>query len=129
MLNTPLLRKTLEHITAYPEEYTQAKWVTHSSSCGTTGCLAYHLATIDSDLYFDFRKSSAAGVEIGYGLVDSGGMSPGSISRVAQERAGLNDHQAGRLFDGANTLYDLWEQACEFSGGEIEPPIELTAPW
>jgi hypothetical protein len=41
-VNVPLLRKTLEHIEAHPEEWFQGVW-----SCGTAGCFAWHAAMLD----------------------------------------------------------------------------------
>lgn len=41
-VNVPLLRKTLEHIEAHPEEWNQSAW-----ACGTAGCFAWHAAMLD----------------------------------------------------------------------------------
>lgn len=41
-INVPLLRKTLEHIEAHPEEWNQSAW-----ACGTAGCFAWHAAMLD----------------------------------------------------------------------------------
>ncbi len=124
MLNVPLLRKTLEHITAHPEEHNQEMWAHHSPSCGTRGCLAYHAASMEGDL----RASGGQdGWQIWY-MEDHNGQRVGRIRQIAQDRLGLESWQAELLFDENNTVARLWLLAHEFSDGEIEVPAEFSTP-
>ncbi len=123
MLNVPLLRKTLEHITAHPKEHDQEIWALRLPSCGTKGCVAYHAAIMEGDLQ---AISSFDGLI--WHIEDHNGKRVGSIQRVAQDRLGLNDWQAGVLFESNNTVSRLWQLAHKFSSGEIEIPPEFATP-
>ncbi len=124
MLNVPLLRKTLEHITAHPEEHDQGSWARYSPSCGTKGCLAYHAASMEGDLR---ASRSLMGGMIWY-MEDHNGFEVGTIRKIARDRLGLDGRQADLLFDANNTVGRLWWLAHEFSNGEVEVPPEFATP-
>lgn len=119
-INVPLLRKTLEHITAHPEEWDQDTWAVESeeSSCGTAYCLAGHTAQ-----------------SLGYPLVWQPGTNMASfcladgklrtIENVAMHALGLDYHDAVRLFSATNNLHTLWSVANELTGGEIDIPDDV----
>lgn len=114
-INAPLLRKVLDHITAHPEEWDQTDWAS-MTSCGTACCVAGHAAVMTGHTP-DFR---------GYGSthVTSDGR---YICDVAREELRLEHWQADDLFAVCYTLKDLWRIASEFTDGEIEIPVSVTA--
>jgi hypothetical protein len=114
MANTELLRKTLEHITAHPEEWDQTWWATRKS-CGTAYCLAGHVAV-------------ATGHEIAFPTV--GGLSCSiadgrEIAEIAEIALALNFRDAHLLFAGDNTLRRLWSLASRITNGEISVPEDV----
>lgn len=119
-INVPLLRKTLEHITAHPEEWDQAVWMRQSgrTECGTAGCVAGWAVTFAGHT-LDFESAVIFWGEAQY--LDDGR----EIEQAAQDELGLTDDQADRLFAEHNALTDLWEMANEYTGGEIEIPDNL----
>lgn len=113
-INVPLLRKTLEHITAHPEEHSQAAWAEKDQRtlCGTTYCLAGHAVQF-------------AGYEIDWETpIYSADCVVGgeSIELAAQRELGLTDPQARRMFNFRTNLLGLWEQAAHYTCGEIKVP-------
>ena len=106
------------------------------SACGSFGCLAGNTAIHEPGVELDWYTESyffENGKKIQLWQADNilnetvkvedwcgrDYLEPKSIKIKAQELLGLTPHQAGVLFDGDNTLDDLWELADKFSGGEI----------
>lgn len=91
-LNIPLLRKTMEHIEAHPEEHDQMTWV-----CGTTMCFAGHAAVI-----------SGAHFVHDYGgdiVTPDGDMA--DIDAYATATLGLDWDQSWHLFHGCKNIPQL----------------------
>lgn len=105
-INVPLLRKTLEHIEAHPEEWDQGDWrlrVEREGFCGTAYCFAGTAANLHGA---EWRIPAPADwqdddMRI---VTPEGGM---HVEYYAQEILGLNFNQADMLFDGGNDLADL----------------------
>lgn len=130
-VDSALLRKTLEHITAHPHQWDQEVWVRRrteedakflafayrapETECGTAYCLAGYVALAD-------------------GRIDTGSLDPGQtwsitkdgvpIDVYARDRLGLTLVQADRLFNSLNDLYSLWGLAAEFTA-DGDDPIEI----
>lgn len=118
-INVPLLRKTLEHITAHPEEWNQRMWA-RVTDCGTACCVAGWAVQF-------------AGHQLGEPECECGTCSDVShlddgrrISDVAADVLGLDPSgNACDLFSPSNTLADIWQYASDFTDGEIEIPSEV----
>lgn len=120
-INVPLLRKTLEHITAHPDEWDQDIWA-ERTPCGTVACLA-GTAVLLQGFELDFYESECdcgcrEGTTASYVISDP----PQTIQEVARTTLGLTEDQADDLFESDNTLRDLWAYANSFTNGEIEIP-------
>jgi hypothetical protein len=117
-VNVPLLRKVLEYVSEHPEEWDQRAWMQWRPRCGTTGCVAYHtLALLGYTAVFK-------GPEVTGWAKSPDGRSV-SIPIAAADALGLDPIRRSMLFDGANTLADLWMFAAEFTDGEITVPEEF----
>lgn len=113
-------------------EWEQGEWIVTSRvryneklmeyvSCGTACCIAGKVA-LDAGF-----KSDPNGFR---GTLDG---DETDVQSVAIRELGLQSYSdpalfasnsiAQRLFDGSNTIYDLWRLANEISNGEIEIPI------
>lgn len=119
-INVPLLRKTLEHITAHPEEWNQDVWAKRTE-CGTACCLAGTALAIQG-YEFDWDNNGPLMSLLGesFWLTDGRG-----IDEAAIEELGLTNDEADRLFDGDNSLHTLWSLAEDFTDGEIAIPETL----
>jgi hypothetical protein len=121
MINVPLLRKTLEYITAHPEEHDQRNWGV-KTACGSSYCLAGHAVVLagheidwhSPDLVRMGMRSSC------HALTDGR-----YISDAAREELGLDPERAARLFDANNDLGTLWRLASEYTDGEVEVPADF----
>lgn len=148
-IDVPLLRKVLEHVTEHPEEWRQAYWITgnlvvdgrtytgneglrrwyaledagmedRATWCGTTACLAGHVAVtvLGGVPHFSGGPTVTSYVKLD-GEVQY-------VQDVAQKALGLNSDQADRLFSaGNNSLGDLWRIAHDITRGEIEVPLQF----
>lgn len=122
MINIPLLRKTLEYITAHPAEWNQGVWgsrVYDGDVCRTSHCLAGHAVVLNGD-ELSWTRNHYNGVRLAF--IDAPDV---SIRDRAQELLGLTYYQAGQLFESGNSLRKLWALAGEFTNGEIEAPETL----
>lgn len=120
-VNVPLLRKTLEHIEAHPEEHNQRVWAVRTS-CGTAACLAgwvVQLAGRDLDWVDGVCGPFATHVQVDEETV--------SIRAMAMMELGLDGTRANILFDSDNSRAQLWGLANEYTGGEIEIPEKYRA--
>jgi hypothetical protein len=131
-VNTPLLRKALEHITAHPEEWKQSFWASNDlregplrrpaiDSCGTAYCLAGHAVLLAGYEFVWESPDMAANVAL-----------PGELAadavfagHKAQELLGLTRYEAERLFHSDNSLADLWAMSNAITHGDIEIPQEF----
>ncbi len=107
--NVPLLRQTMAHIEAHPEEWYQGSW-----RCDTGMCFAGHAAIIDGAAW-------ACKAEDGFDLDELADIDPEAFEAVcppdtagtmnvavyAQQALGLELGEAARLFRMGNTLGDL----------------------
>lgn len=120
MINVPLLRKTLEYITAHPEEWDQAYWgtrVINDNACNTSHCLAGHAVVLNGDqvLWSGDDDTEFAN------FIASGQL----IQVRAEHLLGLAPPEARALFSHNNSLYRLWKIANRLTNGEIEIPEDI----
>lgn len=125
MIDVPLMRKVLEHISEHPDEHDQADWAIRTA-CGTTYCFAGHTVMmrgheIDWSLG-DASEDSAGSVK---GAVRIEGGWENRISQVAAYELGLDEDQQEGMFISAGSLADLWHLASEYTNGEIEVPEQF----
>jgi hypothetical protein len=126
-INVPLLRKSLEHITAHPEQWEQHSWAVQTESCGTQFCLAgWAVSLAGHDIEWgepdEFGERFADGV---IGEYDSLG-NPESVENVARRELGFTaNNRGGYMFFGSNTLGNLWHLANTLTCGEIDVPEEF----
>ena len=111
VVNVPLMRKTLEHVTLHPEEHRQHLWL-RRTPCGTVGCFAGHAVIF-------------AGHEIDWGIANLYGeldvtKAGDTIFVVARRELGLTVDDAESMFYGGNGIDDLWRLAELFTNGEIK---------
>ncbi len=120
---------------------------TRPSACGSFGCLAGNTAIHEPGVELDWYQGTyfrENGKKIQIWQADNilnefvmvkdwydGTEFPEakSISKKAQELLGLTDRQAEMLFDGDNTLDDIWDMADRFTGGEINADKSEYARW
>jgi len=122
----------LVEITKNPEHWKQGSWgladwsikdstlneqlkTNRSWPCGTTGCLAGTAIISEGLGYF----------EGGNLLVKSLDRHFFSIGSVGARLFGIDDRQAKWLFNGRNSLRELWNLAAEFTNGRVTMPEEL----
>lgn len=98
-VNSDLLRRTIEHVEAHPDEWDQAHWAGDGADCGTTCCLAGWACRL-SGLRIDWDRQDGNGQA--WWLTDGR-----LISTTAQQLLGLTDTQAMELFYEGNDLDDL----------------------
>ena len=119
-VNVELLRKTLEHITAHPEEWDQGIWA-RRDACGTALCAAGHAVQIAGHkLHWVACCDSPDCGALARAITAAGELRP--IPDVAREELGLTKEQGDWLFGGLNSLPDLWEIANYYTDGAIEVP-------
>jgi hypothetical protein len=111
--NVPLLRKTLAHIEANPDQWDQSSWI---NECGTAFCFAGHAVRLHGGRIVESNDDEAyvvppLGEEIkdtgGWWVREVGGTPAVYIQEYAQELLGLDYQQGQRLFDALNYLHDL----------------------
>lgn len=107
-INVPLLRKSLEHIDAHPEEHDQRHWA-QRTPCGTKLCLAGTAVVLSG---YDIRWGEDA-------IVSAQTTTGAYIEDLAQEQLGLNDSAANWLFHKCEDADDLWDAAAWITDGEI----------
>lgn len=128
MINVPLMRKVLEHITEHPEEHDQQSWA-EKTACGTTYCMAGHAVLMAGH---EIAWSAIAGVyleEDGADRVTEPIETSESftqyIPHVAAHELGIDHMQASMLFYDSTYLEELWEVANFITDGEIEVPEQF----
>jgi hypothetical protein len=122
VINVPLLRKVLEHVTAHPEEWEQGQWgIQVDTACGSAHCVAGHAAMMaGAKPVWNVHARTMENVTI----PETGEAK--SVFRYAAEVLGLSDAQGMRMFDAFNTLPKLWQFAVDYTKGEITMPEEIT---
>jgi hypothetical protein len=103
--NIPLLRKTLDHIKAHPQEWDQQTW-----HCGTAMCFAGHAAMLDGGAEWLHPSDMCEHVADAEGRVTS-------VATYARRALGLDECQAATLFAPDNDLDDLEEIIGEIESG------------
>lgn len=128
-INVPLLRTQLEWAT---EQHELAKlgqpseWNQEVYWCGTAGCIAGHTAIGEG-----WRPLPPRLCHCGCGRqvsADGDMVRDGTESTaeaIAVEALGLTDDQSDDLFDGYNTIRELWGIARRITDGAIEIPAGL----
>lgn len=113
--NVPLLRKTLEHIEAHPEEWKQKVWRCNSGMCFAGWAATLHgaewayAAGDDTWRAVDFVESGAPAVpgldeEEAYTVVIDDNASLWPVGAYAGQALGLGEGDAEALFAPHNTL-------------------------
>jgi len=121
--NVPLLRKTLEHIEAHPEEWNQEYW-----RCGTTMCFAGTACHLDGGEWVTESAQSTQdldGLHNGEFVMRRDGEERDQrwgheayvhCATRAQRVLGITPGAADKLFDEENTLDDLRRLVGELCG-------------
>jgi hypothetical protein len=119
--NVPLLRKTMEHIEAHPQEWDQQVW-----RCGTTMCFAGTACDLDGGQWADADMPEDE--DAPYLLRRDGepeedtytNIGPGLIHAATRARRilGLDETQADFLFGTSNTLDYLRAGVAELCGDD-----------
>lgn len=121
-VNVPLLRKALEHVTAHPEEWDQGVWAKRSSQCGTQYCLAGTVVVLSGEFRAQWSSTNYSTEFTHYCTrVDN----DDCLYDIQDTAINLLNTDAYHLFNGSNTLRDLWELAAEMTNGEIAVPHDL----
>lgn len=127
MPNTELLKRTLNHIEAHPEEWDQEYWA-RRTLCGTSYCFA-GTAVVLSGLPLAWRDVDADdyGVdadELAHNVIDEGEVGD-SIATAARDLLELTADQADRLFYPGNSIEKLRDLVAELTAAE--PPLDAVA--
>lgn len=127
MINIPLMRKVLEHITEHPEEHDQNVWA-ERGPCGTAYCMAGHTVVMTGHKLSwesnEFEEDEVVTESVQTPILING-EEEGRISRVAAFELGLIESQWETLFLYSDTVEDLWTAANEMTDGEIEIPEQF----
>jgi hypothetical protein len=115
-VNVPLLRKTLEHIEAHPQEWYQNTW-----RCDTAMCFAGTACHLDGGEWVRDGSSPWLAQRDGEAPDDLHYAPAGWVHAETRARRilGLDPWPAAGLFHYRNTLDDLREQVAELCGGEL----------
>lgn len=104
--NVALLRQTLAHIEANPDEWNQRHW-----RCGTGMCFAGWAATLAGGQWYEddqsVHRDELIAEDGDTGEYDHGGVITVHVDDRARRILGLDEGQAERLFDAVNNLHDL----------------------
>lgn len=141
-LNVERLIDELVFLTEFPEKWDQTLWLQTTnpnrvSACGTTGCLAgntvlhqnYKLYWEEAGVVTDLegKKTMLYTADYTEEIDDGdGGTYQGKpIDEVAMFELDLTETQANSLFDGDNTLDELWEKAEQITQQSLDHHREL----
>lgn len=125
-LNVPLLRKTMEHIEAHPEEHDQCWWA-RREDCGTTYCFA-GWAVMLGDPSAVPQYAYLPGVGERKSRYEANCLTDGrSIAWTAQCLLGLDGDEARRLFLVCDTVEELRVAVDELIAA-AEPVPSVAAP-
>lgn len=115
-----VMRKTIEHVLAHPEEWDQAHWASASATapCGTAYCFAGHAAV---------TVAGAQPTGRGNGIVTLNG-EPQHVADAARAALGLDTSQTEELFRATNSARRLAELCYLYSGGRVDVLHALPEP-
>lgn len=114
MKNYPLLRKTMEHIEAHPEEHDQDHWGL-KTACGTVMCFAGHAAVLDGATPIWNQGPSDRHPEMEAVIRNGSAM---RVEQYAGMALGLTDKEADELFWGADDIDDVRKVVAKFLAEE-----------
>ncbi len=106
-INVPLLRKTMEHIEAHPEEWDQRHWAIQKEECGTAFCFAGTAIQLSGEKRWQWDWHPICNEATLHDTVQDCQV---SIAETARKLLGLRAHQASDLFEANNTLPELRRQ-------------------
>lgn len=118
MADVDLLRKELQYITDHPEAWLQETWLSPdpNNGCGSVGCLAGNAA---------IHAGRAILKHDGIGEWYEADHPSGDFLVLGAELFDISEDEATWLFEGDNSLLDLWVIARDITRGEIQIPAEL----
>lgn len=125
IINVPLLQKALDHVEAHPEEWDQESWG-RQTPCGTTACLAGHIALMDGwtpvlrTPFGDWIYVEKNGVRQTAGDAAAESLGVSDVSAY-----GSNHEYVGYLWSGINSRVDLWRIANVLAEGQLTLPLDL----
>lgn len=127
MKNYPLLRKTLEHIEAHPEEHDQRYWGL-KGPCGTTMCFAGHAVVLAGlkPIWSNTDWSTLKDENLMAAVVEQDG-SRWSVREGAARALGLDPDEDEELFFSCGTLDEVREVVGAYlaeEGGESDDGVE-----
>lgn len=95
-----LLKKAVDYVNEHPEEHNQWTWGMHSLSCGTVGCIAFHICRIAGcEITWKFRSRA---------VCNSDPRADGvHVRNKAIQLLGIMDSQGDYLFSGRNCREDI----------------------
>lgn len=119
--NLELLRRVLRQIDEHPETWEQSDYAT-KTQCGTRYCVAGHAVAMNG-IEMQWRQGDYPDQE--YAMRTT---SQVEIFCEAQERIGLTDYEADKLFNASNSRADLERIATQIADRAGEPlwPEEAT---
>lgn len=118
MVNIPLFHRVMKHVYTHPEEWDQDTWGERDTSCGTTFCIAGHVANFAAlerkDVSLVWVGDSLTDVRVGRG-VRSRQM---RASEFATQELGLHPDDSYKLFRTWRA-WDVWRKVAELTNGEV----------
>lgn len=106
MRDIALLDQIIAHIEAHPEDWLQDDWA-QRSPCGTTFCIAGHVARIrmPEGWSFKFKELYDENYDAAYTIGDHEATE--TISSFAADQLAISYTERDILFDGSNTLPEI----------------------
>lgn len=129
MVNVEVLEQELKFITRNPKHHRQGTWFDEvpDNACQTAGCLAGWTAIHHAK---DELESKQVVRWLGDKQITFLEYEPKDVSwtRLGMQLLGIEDMDtADELFNGDNTLWDLWNIASMITNGAIQIPEEVQA--
>jgi hypothetical protein len=126
VINLPLLQKALDHIEAHPEEWDQESWG-RQTACGTTACLAGHIALMDgwTPVRYGLQFGDWVHVEKNGVRQTAGDAAEESLGVPDVSVYDSNNEYVGYLWSGINGRADLWRMANILAEGRLTLPVDL----
>lgn len=136
VLNVPLLRKTLEHIEAHPDDWNQCFWrgVSYVAECGTAMCFAGWACELAGGVWAGPASDFMWGdmliaepddpTELAVRFDESVCIDPPADAIIdpggrATRLLGLTGEQGNDLFDANNSLDDIRRHLRTITNGEV----------
>jgi hypothetical protein len=105
-MNLEKLDEAIAYIEKHPEQHDQATWF-RRYTCGSTACLAGHVAILDGWTLID-----------GHGMAEKAGVLR-HVADVAEAVLDLDDLEVDRLFYAADALADIKRYRDRIAAGEL----------